>query len=107
MFSMALTELQHFFVQDALGLYDIVTDQSCGMTDTAVLHVKNDLCEYIIKAFGPATHHFERELLAYQSASPTLANQDRASFLRAFDLESRVLIFDILPGEIAENTPRH
>lgn len=104
---MALTELQHFFVQHALGLYDIVTDHSWGITDTVVLHVKNDLGEYIVKAFGPDNHHFERELLAYQSASPTLANQDRASFLRAFDDESRVLIFDILPGEISENTPRH
>lgn len=104
---MILSELQHFFVQDALGLYNVEANMSWGVVDTSVLHVKNDLGEYVVKAFGPHNHHFTRELEAYRTAAPTLANQGRASFLRATDMESRVLIFDFLPGVILEDTPEH
>lgn len=95
---------QEAFVDRVLPGATIVSDDSWGLLDTRVLHVRSGAGDHTIKASGPENSHFPRELLAHREWTAALVRAGDTSRLVAADPESRVLVLERIPGHLALGT---
>lgn len=100
-----LTEDQVAFCRRVLPGSRIVADDSWGLLDTRVLHVRGPSGDHTVKASGPANTHFPRELEAHRRWTTSLVEHGDTSRLVAVDETARVLVLDRLPGHLALGTP--
>lgn len=96
---------QAAFVRATLRGAEVVSDESWGLLDTVVLHVRWSGGDVTVKAAGPENSHFPRELRAHRGwTAPFVASGDTGALIAA-DEEHRVLVLDRVPGELALGTP--
>lgn len=89
-----------------LGPVRVVADRSWGLTGTRVWQVRaQDGTLAAVKAYGPAGHHFERELAAHTEVLPALAGHGRTPRLLGADAEHRVLALEWLAGDLVAGHP--
>lgn len=100
-----LSTAQAAFVAQVLPGASMVADESWGLLDTRVLHVRNGAGEHTVKASGPENTHFPRELTAHRQWTGALLRGDDTGRLVAADAESRVLVLERVPGHLALGTP--
>lgn len=80
----------------------VLHDHSWGDTDTAVLELEADGQHCIVKTFGPANHHFEREAHAHREFTTPLLATDTAPRVLHIDDQARLLVTAFLPGQLVE-----
>lgn len=100
-----LTDAQVTFVRRVLPAASVVSDDSWGLLDTRVFHVRSGNREYTVKACGPQNTHFARELAAHQEWTGALVRRGDTSRMVAADVDARVLVLDRIPGHLALTTP--
>lgn len=100
-----LTDDQVQFVEHVLPEATIVSDDSWGLLDTRVLHVRSGGSSFTVKASGPENTHFPRELAAHRGWTDVLVRRGDTSRLVEADPEARVLVLDRIPGRLALGTP--
>lgn len=81
---------------------DLVEDLSWGLVESAVLHVRSNERDLIVKAGGPNNHHIAREISAHAVITP-LIEEGRAAFLRSADAERRIMVLDYLQGSLVDD----
>lgn len=96
-----LTEEQGAFVADVVPGVEVLADDSWGLLDTQVLHVRGQDGERTVKACGPENTHFPRELRAHRLWTDDLVRTRHTSALLAADEALRVLVLDRVPGHLA------
>lgn len=96
-----LDAAQVAFVERVLPGSVVVTDDSWGLLDTRVLHVRSSHGDHTVKACGPDNTHFPRELLAHRSWTGELVRHGDTAPLMHADVEARVLVIDRIPGRLA------
>lgn len=84
---------------------EVVSDDSWGLLDTRVLHVRGRDGDRTVKASGPDNTHFARELAAHRRWTADLAATGHTGALVAADERHRVLVLDRVPGHLALGTP--
>ncbi len=82
----------------------LVEDLSWGLVDTAVLHVRADSGDFIVKAAGLRNHHIGREISAHEGYTAPLVELGAAAKLVAADREANVLVLEYLTGKLVEGT---
>jgi len=96
-----LSEGQRRVLHEWLGDWETIEDLSWPLQDNAVLHVRNDDGEHVVKA-SLWSHHIAREIRAHRTV---LSNLDvRTPRLEHADLESKLLVTSYLPGELVLGT---
>lgn len=100
-----LTRLQLDRLHTWLPGAELLGEHSWGLTDTVVLHLRHAGRELTVKAFGPANHHLERELVAHREFTRPLLVDDRVPRLLHADPVSRVLVTTWLPGRLVQGDP--
>ncbi len=100
-----LTPEQREAVRRVLPDAEVVADESWGLLDTVVLHVRAAGSEWTVKASGPDNTHFPRELEAHRGWTAALVAHGDAGRLRAADEAARVLVLERVPGRLALGTP--
>ena len=84
------------------GHLEVVADHSWGLTGTRVLRLRlDDGTQVALKAYGPADHHFARELAAHEQLLER-PNGGRLPRLLHADPERRLLATAWLPGVLVE-----
>lgn len=99
-----LREVQVAFLRSVLDDPHLVADDSWGLLDTRVLHVRDAAGEYVVKASGPDNAHFPRELAAHRDGWTAVLGA-QTSRLVAADEDARVLVLERLPGRLALGSP--
>lgn len=99
-----LDAAQVAFVQHVLPGATIVSDDSWGLLDTRVLHVRSARGHHVVKASGPDNAHLPRELLAHQRWTGALVQHGDTAPLVAADPGARVLVLERVPGRLALST---
>lgn len=99
-----LRDEQVAFLQSVFDDPVLVADDSWGLLDTRVLHVRDAAGDYVVKASGPDNAHFPRELAAHRDGWTSVLGA-RTSRLVAADEDARVLVLDRLPGRLALGSP--
>lgn len=83
----------------------MVHDHAWGLLDTAVLQLRAEGRDYIVKAAGAQNHHIGREITAHESATgPWLARGRAARMVRA-DRAANILATEYLTGDLVAGTP--
>lgn len=100
-----LSPAQVAFVDAVLPGATIVSDDSWGLLDTRVLHVRSGAGDHTVKASGPENTHFPRELVAHREWTGALVRAGDTGRLVAADTEDRVLVLERVPGRLALGTP--
>jgi hypothetical protein len=100
-----LTEEQGAFVERVVPDVEVLADDSWGLLDTQVLHVRGRDGERTVKACGPDNTHFPRELHAHRHWTAGLVRTGHTSALLAVDEGLRVLVLDRVPGHLALGRP--
>lgn len=99
-----LSTAQTNLIERWLGVPEVLEDLSWGVVDTAVLHLRSDRGEHIVKAAGPANHHIGREITAHESHTGPLVELGAAARLQWASREANLLITEYLPGSLVEGT---
>lgn len=100
-----LDDDQIAFVRQMLPDAVVVADDSWGLLDTRVLHVRAGDDDFTVKASGPTNTHFPRELEAHRTATAALRASGDTGALVAANEEHRVLVLERVPGHLALGTP--
>jgi len=100
-----LDDDQIAFVQETLHDAVVVADDSWGLLDTRVLHIRAGDDGFTVKASGPTNTHFPRELEAHRTATAALRASGDTGALVAANEEHRVLVLERVPGHLALGTP--
>ena len=79
-------------------------DHSWGLVDTTVLQLAHAGSWWIVKAGGETDHHIEREIHAHRNWLDPWTSTGRASVLRHFDTEAKLLVTSFLPGRLVLGT---
>jgi Ser/Thr protein kinase RdoA (MazF antagonist) len=99
-----LDDHQIAFVLRTLPDAVVLADDSWGLLDTRVLHVRAGVDSFTVKASGPTNAHFPRELDAHRTATAALrANGDTGALVAAHE-QHRVLVLERVPGHLALGT---
>jgi aminoglycoside/choline kinase family phosphotransferase len=80
----------------------LVADHSWNLVDRAVLQIRNDGSDVLVKAGGRLDHHADREITAYERFVGALAARGRAPRLLKADRDLRLLAGTYLPGVLVE-----
>lgn len=99
-----LSPAQAAFVCRVLPGASILADESWGLLDTRVLHVRSSAGDHTVKASGPGNTHFPRELTAHRHWTGALLRGGDTGHLVAADTENRVLVLERVPGHLALGT---
>ncbi len=100
-----LTEEQGTFVERVVPDVEVLADDSWGLLDTQVLHVRGRDGERTVKACGPENTHFPRELHAHRHWTAELVRTGHTSALLTVDEGHRVLVLDRVPGTWRSGRP--
>lgn len=100
-----LDDEQIAFMQQTLPDAVVVADDSWGLLDTRVLHVRAGDESFTVKASGPTNTHFPRELDAHRTATAALRAGGDTGALIAANEEYRVLVLERVPGHLALGAP--
>lgn len=84
---------------------ELVEDLSWGQTDTAVLHLRHDGHDVVVKAGGPSNHHIGREITGHECFTAPLLQVGGAARLLHADRDLRLLATEYLPGTLVEGDP--
>lgn len=96
-----LDAAQIAFITRTLPGAVIASDDSWGLLDTRVLHVRSEHGDHTVKASGPDNSHFPRELLAHREWTGDLVRDGDTPPLVAADPDARVLVLRRVPGHLA------
>lgn len=83
----------------------VVADHSWGLVERAVLQVRWQGGDVVVKAGGPDDHHMDREITAHEDFVAPLAAVGRAPRLLHADAGLRMLATTFLPGRLVEGDP--
>jgi hypothetical protein len=101
----SLTSGQQHLLARWFGAFEIVTDLSWGLVDTAVLHVRCATGDAVVKAGGPGNHHIIREITAHQRWTGPWLTSGAVGRLLHSSADERMLCVEYLPGQLAQDTP--
>ncbi|WP_217990912.1 aminoglycoside phosphotransferase family protein [Curtobacterium sp. 'Ferrero'] len=99
--AVGIEDAQVRFLEHALPGSRVLADESWGLLDTRVFHVRAGGREYTVKTSGPTNSHFARELRAHRGWTDVLVRDGTTSALVAADPDTRVLVLDRIPGHLA------
>lgn len=79
-------------------------DHSWGLVETTVLQLTHAGSRLIVKAGAENDHHIEREIRAHLNWLDPWTSMGRASVLKHFDAEAKLLVTSWLPGRLVLGT---
>lgn len=100
-----LSPAQQERVDALLPGHELVADLAWGVIDTAVLHLRHEGRDLVVKAGGPENHHLEREITAHRSVTRPLVLAGRTGTLVHASSELRLLVVTHVPGELVQGRP--
>ena len=86
--------------------HEVVRDLGWGLVETTVLLLRTPGGEVVLKAGGPSDHHIAREIDGYAAARQPWTAHDLAPTLLHADRDARLLAVSVVPGLLADGSPR-